>query len=159
MVMTFLRKAIELLRTWRHGATGPAGHYTLVTNTIKFLEEYDNSVILQYSPPFRKSEHLKFSDNDKNITEVLDSGLWWQDKDMSTLKCPVCEELYHHLGEPKKEPGKDGYEASWGGRGDLVIIPIEGECGCLWEICFGFHKGSIAAFTRVNKSCESGKEG
>lgn len=161
MVMSYLRKAISLLRQWQNcfKNKGAASQFLLTTSTLKFLDEYDNQVTLQYSPPFRKSEHLKFSDDDKNITEVLHPDQWWGDKDMSVLKCPVCEEIYHHLGEPVKESGKDGYEASWGGRGDLVIIPIEGECGCLWEICFGFHKGNIAAFTRVNKSCESGEEG
>ena len=70
------------------------------------------------------------------------------------VKCPVCGFEYNHMGEPKTINGNDNGEAGWWGRGDLVVIPVEGECGCLWEICFGFHKGSIYSFSRVLSECE-----
>ena len=35
----------------------------------------------------------------------------------------------------------------------LVVIPIKGECGSEWEICFGFHKGQIFKFHKVCNPC------
>lgn len=56
------------------------------------------------------------------------------------LICPICGEDYHHLGEPHTVSGEDSYKA-WAGRGDRLVIPIEGECGHNWSINIGFHKG------------------
>jgi len=78
----------------------------------------------------------------------------WGESESDTLICPVCGVEDNHLGTPKKIPGNDGYDADWGGRGDLIVIPVQGECSCIWELCFGFHKGKVAAFTRVVKSCQ-----
>lgn len=79
----------------------------------------------------------------------------WENTDAATLTCPECGFECNHLGQPEKKSGNDNYDAGWGGRGDLIVIPVEGECGSVWEVCFGFHKGNVAAFTRVIKSCEN----
>jgi hypothetical protein len=92
----------------------------------------------------------------KSLIESLGTGSFgWGDTDIPTLLCPECGFPCNHFGNPKIIPGNDNYEANWGGRGDLLTIPIEGECGCVWEICFGFHKGSIAAYTQVIRSCRN----
>lgn len=41
------------------------------------------------------------------------------------------------------------YGDNWGGKGDLLVIPVEGECSHIWEICFGFHKGETICFART----------
>lgn len=51
--------------------------------------------------------------------------------------------------------GGDNYEAKWGGRGDLAVIPMWGECGSQWEVCIGFHKGQSRIFVRVSESCKA----
>jgi hypothetical protein len=43
----------------------------------------------------------------------------------------------------------DRYRAGWSGRGDLLVVPVEGECGHNWEVCFGFHKGETILFART----------
>lgn len=73
--------------------------------------------------------------------------------EMLTLTCPVCQHEYNHLDTPRLVEGHDDYKA-WEGRGDLVVVPIKGECGSLFEIHFGFHKGQIAVFARVVKECD-----
>lgn len=70
----------------------------------------------------------------------------------SLLVCPVCSFEYNHMGEPRKVCGNDNHDA-WRGRGDLLVIPFNGECGSEWEICFGFHKGNTNTFVRIRKSC------
>jgi hypothetical protein len=69
-------------------------------------------------------------------------------KDESTIQCPVCGFEYNRITNIEKIKGNDNYKAGWGGRGDLTVIKIRGECGHDWEICFGFHKGQILAFSR-----------
>lgn len=85
---------------------------------------------------------------------VQDASDFWGDATFSHLSCPNCGSEFQHLGEPVTIAGNDNYEAKWGGRGDLVAVPIEGECGSRWEICFGFHKGNTATFARITKSCQ-----
>ena len=70
------------------------------------------------------------------------------------IVCPVCGYNYQHLGIPFVIDGNDNYEARWGGRGDLTVIPVYGECGCKWELCFGEHKGNIESFVRIIMPCD-----
>ena len=92
--------------------------------------------------------------NKSLMYSALNHEQGWFDGTYDSIVCPVCGFEYAHIGEIRKEEGHDHGDAGWKGRGDLVVIPIEGECGCLWDICFGFHKGNIAAFVRVVKECE-----
>ncbi|MBW2431184.1 MAG: hypothetical protein JRF56_19680 [Deltaproteobacteria bacterium] len=68
------------------------------------------------------------------------------------LVCPLCGDKYTHLKFPKVIFGKDNYEA-WEGRGDLIIIPVECECGSKWELCLGYHKGYNLLFSRIVELC------
>ena len=66
------------------------------------------------------------------------------------LKCPICADTYQHVTNSwQRIFGRDDYEAGWGGRGDLVILPLWGECGHTWELCLGSHKGEVFVFVRV----------
>jgi hypothetical protein len=65
------------------------------------------------------------------------------------LRCPVCSDSYQHVETWQVVPGRDNYEAGWGGRGDLVVLPVWGECEHRWELCFGSHKGETFCFVRV----------
>jgi len=78
----------------------------------------------------------------------------WNDGIMTDLKCPECGHNNQHLLQPHFVSGNDNYEAGWNGRGDLVIVPIESECGSNWEICLGFHKGTTSSFVRLGRSCK-----
>ncbi len=70
------------------------------------------------------------------------------------LRCPVCSDTYQHVAAWEVVPGRDAYEAGWGGRGDLVVLPIWGECEHRWELCFGSHKGETFCFVRVPQSTQ-----
>ncbi|MFB9081476.1 hypothetical protein [Deinococcus wulumuqiensis] len=60
----------------------------------------------------------------------------------SKLVCPACGYDYNHvLPHPFNAPGHDQGAAGWGGRGDLYTLPVWGECGHVWGVQFGFHKG------------------
>jgi very-short-patch-repair endonuclease len=72
------------------------------------------------------------------------------------LVCPICGFNYQHFREPRVIPGLDAYKAPWDGRGDLIIVPMQGECGHSWELCIGFHKGNSHIFGRAEK--ESGPQ-
>ncbi|HZY56315.1 MAG TPA: hypothetical protein VFE09_00800 [Rubrobacteraceae bacterium] len=76
------------------------------------------------------------------------------------LVWPVCGSTNQHTGEPQTV-SIGTYESGWGGRGSLLIGPVEGECGHLWEMCFGFHKGETFAFVRtpLSEADESPPEG
>ncbi len=65
------------------------------------------------------------------------------------LKCPVCGEFYNHAGPFQYIDGRDNHEAGWGGRGDLVIIPVRCEFEHIWQLCLGQHKGTTYVFVRV----------
>lgn len=83
------------------------------------------------------------------ITAVLeDARDEWGDTFSTKLRCPVCTYNYQHANEPHRV-AEDDYQSGWSGRGDLLIVPIEGECGHKWEICFGFHKGQTILFARL----------
>lgn len=72
----------------------------------------------------------------------------WNDGVTLPVSCPACGNTYIHTMPPEYEKGNDNYDASWQGRGDLIVIPVWGECGHNWEICFGFHKGQTFSFVR-----------
>ncbi len=65
------------------------------------------------------------------------------------LKCPICSETCQHAGAYQHIPGRDNYEAGWGGRGDLVIVPVWCEFDHVWQLCFGQHKGATFVFVWV----------
>jgi hypothetical protein len=81
-----------------------------------------------------------------------DGTFWTGEPNISATVCPVCSvcpDEYQHPQCPQVVPGEDNYEAGWGGRGDLTVLPFEGECGHSWALCFGFHKGMTAVFVAV----------
>lgn len=73
----------------------------------------------------------------------------WRGYETEEIKCPICLGQYQHVESPHFVSGNDDYDADWGGRGDLVVIPFWGECGHQWELCIGFHKGNSYIFARV----------
>jgi hypothetical protein len=88
-------------------------------------------------------------------TDVIEHGYdYFGDcPEYKRVLCPVCGHKNNHLGsKPQTIDGKDNYEAGWGGRGDLAVIPIDGECGHVWEMCLGFHKGDVVVFVRAGLS-------
>lgn len=95
-------------------------------------------------------------DNPPNLLPIINviktENQTWSDGLHANLVCPICGFNYNHMGDPFKAKGNDSYEA-WIGRGDLLVIPFQGECGSEWEFCFGFHKGETVSFVRVCKSC------
>lgn len=87
------------------------------------------------------------------LDQVLHASHFFGAEDLySLLVCPVCAGIYNHHEAPVKSESQDDYKA-WTGRGDLLVIPLWGECGSQWEICLGFHKGETSAFVRVRRSC------
>jgi hypothetical protein len=95
------------------------------------------------------------------LERVIDSDdqSWGMSPAFKGLRCPVCGSSYQRTGEPEFIPGSDAYRAGWGGRGGLLIIPVRGECGHGWEMCFGFHKGETATFVRIFDAGESAGQG
>ena len=79
---------------------------------------------------------------------------YWGDDVTCNIRCPICGFEYQHCLTPQVADSQDSYEAHWGGRGDLIVIPVWGECGSEWEMCFGFHKGVTGTFVRLIKSCK-----
>lgn len=77
-------------------------------------------------------------------------------RSMGRLTCPVCGHENAHLGSPRFHESHDSGEAGWDGRGDLVEVPIEGECVHRWSVCFGFHKGDVLSFIRVGREVVEG---
>jgi hypothetical protein len=90
-----------------------------------------------------------------SCVEREDAG--WGDNKRKLL-CPVCGGSYNHLAPPYLKDGGDSGDAKWGGRGDLTVVPMEGECGSRWQVCVGFHKGESVIFTRVHQSCKNPKK-
>ena len=81
---------------------------------------------------------------------VLESGpsVFGDRPAFKRLVCPGCGDTYQHTGSPQAVSTED-YGAGWGGRGPLLVVPVEGECGHSWEMCFGFHKGETFTFVRT----------
>lgn len=71
-------------------------------------------------------------------------------RSMRRLTCPVCGHENAHLDPPKV------HEAGWPGHGDLVEVPVWGECAHTWSVCFGFHKGDVVSFIRVGREVVEG---
>lgn len=65
------------------------------------------------------------------------------------LLCPVCAGSYNHARAPHLVLGDDRGAAGWDGRGDLIVVLVEGECGHAYEVCLGFHKGETFVFCRA----------
>ena len=70
------------------------------------------------------------------------------------ILCPLCGFKYSRIKNLKRIDGEDDYKA-WVGRGDCVKVLFESECGSLWYLCLGFHKGVTSAFLEVVESCSS----
>ena len=83
------------------------------------------------------------------IDVLVDAREEWGDTRSFQLRCPVCGSNYQHTRQAERIRAEQTYGAKWGGKGDLLIIPIEGECLHVWEICFGFHKGETVCFVRT----------
>lgn len=83
-----------------------------------------------------------------------DASRWTGPQWGTRLKCPVCSETYQHVERWQVVDSRDAYEAGWGGRGDLVILPVWGECEHRWELCFGSHKGETFCFVQVPHQSE-----
>lgn len=66
------------------------------------------------------------------------------------IKCPVCGFEYNHMYKVESEDSHDSYDASWWGRGDLLIMDMECEEGHFWQLCIGYHKGMNYIFARLN---------
>lgn len=88
------------------------------------------------------------------FTTISQDDAGWGDG-ARNLTCPVCGQSYNHIEPPYLIDGADNYQADWGGRGDLAVIPVWGECGSKWEVCIGFHKGESAIFARLKESCDT----
>ncbi len=84
------------------------------------------------------------------LQRVIDKGEggWADYPAFKRLLCPVCGDYNQHTGSPQMV-SEDDYQSGWGGRGDVIIVPMQAECDHKWEICFGFHKGETFAFARV----------
>ena len=84
--------------------------------------------------------------------QIFKNQCEWNDN-TETLICPVCGYDCIHYNEPILVDGKDSYEA-WGGRGDCLRIPMLGECGSKFDLCFGYHKGQTFFFVDIKVSCK-----
>lgn len=51
--------------------------------------------------------------------------VYWGDGITVNITCPECGFEYAHFESSKVIPGNDNYDAGWGGRGDLLVIPIQ----------------------------------
>jgi hypothetical protein len=69
---------------------------------------------------------------------------------MPAMQCPTCGDTHVHTVEPRLIDSGDkwGGAAGWPGRGSMLVVPVEGECGHRFDICFGFHKGATSMFVR-----------
>jgi hypothetical protein len=56
--------------------------------------------------------------------------------------CPFCESYNCHISSPKWD------DQSGDGNQGRIIIPIECESGCAWDLVFIGHKGSLVAMIR-----------
>jgi hypothetical protein len=101
-------------------------------------------------PPNPASGRIKELDMDAwPISKILrDVSQEWGDEWSAKLTCPQCGSLEQLTGTPFELDSSDSYGAGWDGRGNLLIVPIEGECGHKWDFCFGFHKGQTVVFAR-----------
>jgi hypothetical protein len=61
------------------------------------------------------------------------------------LHCPQCRSDYVSWSGPPTVDACDDSSA-WEGRGSLLTIPMQGECGHDFLVSFGFHKGRTWLF-------------
>lgn len=61
------------------------------------------------------------------------------------IKCPVCGGSYSHITRSSVRESHDKGEA-WTGRGDCIELRFDGECGHIWNLCIGYHKGENYLF-------------
>lgn len=88
--------------------------------------------------------------NELRILDVLvDAREYWGNSYSYKLKCPICGSTDQHARTPERSGNTVPYGDKWGGKGDLLVIPVEGECSHVWEICLGFHKGETICFART----------
>lgn len=67
------------------------------------------------------------------------------------ITCPYCGFRSCHFYKQIKVEGNDNYEA-WEGRGDLHLTVFKGECGSIFAIGYGEHKGEvITAMLKLRK--------
>jgi hypothetical protein len=88
------------------------------------------------------------------LSDVIahDDNLWDGLPHYKRLRCPICTDTNQHVTTHQRVSGHDDYEAGWGGRGDVVMVSVWGECEHTWELCFGAHKGETYCFVRVPRS-------
>lgn len=97
---------------------------------------------------------MSYKDFQDVLGVLCPTGEWREDA-FRNLKCPLCDSEYQHTSTPYLVSGFDRGRAGWGGRGDLLVIPMTSECGSLWELCLGSHKGKTAVFVYVVLPCGS----
>lgn len=88
-----------------------------------------------------------------NILDVIhpsEPGL--DEPEMRVLHCPVCGCEWTHVTPPHLSYGE-----KWGGNAELAVSPVWSECGSVWQVCIGFHKGESVIFTRLIESCVDAK--
>jgi len=89
------------------------------------------------------------------ITEIrpISEGIEETDKDFNAnaICCPVCGFDYSHQAGEITILSSDNYRA-WAGRGEVIVIPFEGECGHKWKLCIGYHKGQNYIFNEVEEA-------
>lgn len=76
----------------------------------------------------------------------------WDNVAFSNLLCPVCYDQLIHTQSPRVLSGEDNYKAGWGGRGNLISIPMWCENGHSFKICLGSHKGETVIYIRNARS-------
>lgn len=80
----------------------------------------------------------------------MDQSVLFKDDIHYEIQCPVCGYNYqHHLSSAEVKDGEDAYKAERCVRGDVISIPMQGECGHVWELCIGFHKGNSLIFVKT----------
>lgn len=69
------------------------------------------------------------------------------------LTCPVCGCMNVHLASVKTKEGFDSYATKTGVKGDVTTLTFYGECGSVFEINYGFHKGHLFLWPDTLQSC------
>jgi hypothetical protein len=90
------------------------------------------------------------------MAEPIDTCFPWlthepfsqEPSEAALLQCPICGFDYNHHAGTDTIDGQDHYRA-WSGRGDVVLIRFNGECGHRWSLRFGFHKGQMFVFWKA----------
>lgn len=80
------------------------------------------------------------------------TGAYTGDPNLEMVKCPFCSFANVHIGSSELIDGEDGYKARKIVRGNVHRIPMDGECGHAWYLCFGFHKGATFSWLEERKN-------